>query len=66
MNYTDDIGELLDAGKVGTGNLQDYYNLTTRGRDLDLVDDIVTIYKGSNHQVLGLVSDINNVFRIIE
>lgn len=61
MNYTDDIGELLDAGKVGTGNLQDYYNLTTRGRDLDLVDDIVTIYKGSNHQVLGLVSDINNV-----
>ena len=41
-----DIAQVLQLGKVGTGNLQDLYNLTTRGRDLNLTPNLVTLMGG--------------------
>ena len=45
---TADIGALLEAGKVGTGRSIDYYNLTTRNQDLNLTDDIISMFGGTS------------------
>lgn len=37
-----DIARLLQAGKIGTGNYQDFYNLTTRNADLNLTDSLLS------------------------
>lgn len=41
-----DIRQLLELGKVGQGNAEDLYNLTTRGTNLNLTDSIVTMMGG--------------------
>lgn len=41
-----DIRQLLELGKVGQGNAQSLYNLTTRGTNLNLTDSIVTMMGG--------------------
>ena len=35
-DMSSDIATLIESGKVGAGNAQSYYNLTTRGQDLNL------------------------------
>lgn len=42
-----DIGKLLEAGKVGEGNKESYYQLTTRGVDLNLTPSLLELM-GSN------------------
>ena len=41
-----DIVQLLELGKVGTGNAQSLYQLTTRGVDLHLTPDMVSLMGG--------------------
>ena len=38
-----DIKSMLEAGKVGSGNKSDLYNLTTRGQDLNLTHEYVEL-----------------------
>lgn len=42
----EDLKEILELGKVGSGNPQDFYNLTTYGKDLNLTDSLVAIMGG--------------------
>lgn len=37
-----DIANLLQAGKIGQGNYQDFYNLITRNTDLNLTDSLLS------------------------
>lgn len=41
-----DIRQLLELGKVGNGNRNSLYQLTTRGTDLNLTDSIITLMGG--------------------
>lgn len=41
-----DIAQMLELGKVGTGNANDLYNLTTRNKDLNLTDSLVAMMGG--------------------
>lgn len=41
-----DIRQILELGKVGPGNAQSLYQLTTRGVDLNLTPDLVTLMGG--------------------
>lgn len=43
-----DIQQTLEAGKVGSGNKSDLYNLMTRGQDLNLTQDYVTLLGGTS------------------
>lgn len=43
-----DIGQILDLGKVGTGNQLSRYNLVTYNKDLNLVSDLNTMMGGSS------------------
>ena len=42
----EDLKQILELGKVGSGNAQDFYNLTTQGVDLDLTDSYVKLLGG--------------------
>lgn len=53
------IAAVLQAGVVGQGNSQDFYNLTTRGVELNLTEDLVTLLGGN--QYLGMASDFANI-----
>lgn len=41
-----DIRQLLELGKVGNGNAQSLYQLTTRNQDLNLVPNLITLMGG--------------------
>lgn len=43
-----DTKRLLELGKVGNGNSTSLYQLTTRGVDLNITDDIVTLMGGTS------------------
>lgn len=43
-----DIRQLLELGKVGKGNAESFYQLTTRGTNLDLTDSIITLMGGTS------------------
>lgn len=43
------IESLLQAGKVGQGQYTDFRNLTTRGKDLNLTQDLVQMMGGFSH-----------------
>ena len=60
-----DIKGLLKAGKVGNGNANALYNLTTRNKDLNLTDDIVTMLGGfsSYEFVSGIRKGISSGLR---
>lgn len=45
---TEDVEQILELGKVGQGNAQDLYNLTTYGKDLNLTDSLVAIMGGTS------------------
>lgn len=49
-----DIAGLLNAGKVGNGNIRDLYNLTTRGQDLNLIPDLITLMGGHSWYNSGI------------
>lgn len=51
----DNVAAVLEAGKVGTGNARDKYNLTTRGQDLNLTSDLASLLLSTK---LGSVSYI--------
>ena len=44
----DDIKQVLELGKVGSGNLTSLYQLTTRGTNLNLTEDLVTLLGGTS------------------
>lgn len=44
---SDQLQQVLEAGKVGAGNTTALYNLMTTNKDLDLVPDIVTLLGGT-------------------
>lgn len=43
-----DLRQFLELGKVGQGNVQSLYQLTTRGVDLNVTPDIVTLMGGTS------------------
>lgn len=43
-----DIRQLLELGKVGKGNQRSFYQLTTRGADLNLTKSMLTLMGGSS------------------
>jgi hypothetical protein len=45
---TEDIATLLELGKVGSGNAKSLYNLTTTGKQLDVVEHILTMMGGKS------------------
>lgn len=55
-----DIRQLLELGKLGNGNVNDLYNLTTRGQALHLVSSIVDLMGG--HSAYGAVSSFTQGF----
>lgn len=59
-----DLRQLLELGKVGRGNAQSLYQLTTRGVDLNVTPDIVTLMGGvSAYQLAsGYRKTINSFF----
>ena len=56
-----DIVQSLELGKVGQGNKQDLYNLTTRGQHLNLVQDYVALQGGKS--LYGAVNDAGNALQ---
>ena len=44
----DDVAKVLALGKVGQGNAQSFYNLTTRGRELHLTPNLVQLLGGES------------------
>lgn len=53
----DDVAKVLALGKVGQGNAQSFYNLTTRGKELNLTPNLVQLLGGEssyyNAQAIG-------------
>lgn len=44
----DDVAKVLALGKVGQGNAQSFYNLTTRGKELNLTPNLVQLLGGES------------------
>ena len=44
----DDLKQVLELGKVGAGNQSSFNNLLTRGKDLNLVDPLVSMLGGQS------------------
>lgn len=53
----DDVAKVLALGKVGQGNAKSFYNLTTRGKELNLTPNLVQLLGGEssyyNAQAIG-------------
>lgn len=63
-----DIAQMLELGKVGSGNSSDLFNLTTRGVDLNLTDPLVKLMGGmvnytGYHPVGDAFDTFGNPFR---
>ena len=56
-----DIVQSLELGKVGSGNKQDLYNLTTRGQNLNLTQDYVALQGGTS--LYGAVNNAGNALQ---
>lgn len=68
-----DTRQLLELGKVGSGDAKSLYNLTTRNKDLKLVDNIVNLMGGqsayasasqSRQNTADLFNTLSNVGRV--
>lgn len=58
----EDIKKVLELGKVGNGNAQALYQLTTRGADLNLTDSLVSMMGGvSSYDQAHAFTTINNI-----
>lgn len=44
----DDVAKVLSLGKVGQGNAKSFYNLTTRGKELNLTPNLVQLLGGES------------------
>lgn len=44
-----DVASILNAGKIGQGNMQDFYNLTTTGIDLDITPNLAELLTGKSY-----------------
>lgn len=44
-----DVASILNAGKIGQGNMQDFYNLTTTGVDLDITPNLAELLTGKSY-----------------
>lgn len=44
----DDVAKVLALGKVGQGNAKSFYNLTTRGKELNLTPNLVQLLGGES------------------
>lgn len=57
----DDLRQLLELGKVGSGNAQALYNLTTTGQDLHLTKSLNSLMGGySKYEALDEILDTYN------
>lgn len=56
-----DLKQILELGKVGSGNATSFYQLTTTNKDLNVTPDLVTLLGGISHY--GIVSGIGNWFQ---
>ena len=54
-----DIRQLLELGKVGNGNAESLYQLTTRGVNLNLTPDLITLMGGVS--AYGITSSARNI-----
>ena len=54
-----DLQQILELGKVGNGNAQSLYQLLTRGKQLKIVPDYVSLIGG--HSYYGDASDLTNI-----
>lgn len=66
-----DIKQVLELGKVGQGDIQQLYNLTTRGIDLKLTDSLVNLIGGKSayqaaHNGTQIYGAITNPFTSIK
>lgn len=58
-----DLKQLLELGKVGKGNAESLYQLTTRGQDLDITKELVTLMGGRSEYASASakrISDLNS------
>ena len=69
-----DTRQLLELGKVGSGDAKSLYNLTTRNKDLKLVDNIVNLMGGQSayasasqnrQNTADLFNTLSNMYRPI-
>lgn len=58
-----DIRQLLELGKVGNGNAESLYQLTTRGVNLNLTPDLITLMGGVS--AYGITSSARNIITSI-
>lgn len=56
-----DIVQSLELGKVGEGNKSDLYNLITRGQNLNLTPDYVTLQGGRS--LYGIANTVGNALQ---
>lgn len=54
----DRVAQLLEAGKVGSGNAQALHNLTTRGEKLNLTPDIITLMGGTQSSAISVIGGV--------
>lgn len=58
-----DLKQLLELGKVGNGNSESLYQLTTRGQDLNITKELVTLMGGRSAYASASakrISDLNS------
>lgn len=63
----DDVAKILQLGAVGQGNAKSFYQLTTRGKELNVTSNLVELMGGrSSYQTVGdyysAVKDFSNIF----
>lgn len=57
-----DLRQIIELGKVGNGNAQSLYNLTTRGQDLNLTRSYVSMMGGiSQYEIAKANTQISNM-----
>lgn len=64
----EDIRQLLELGKVGSGSLNSLYQLTTRGVKLDLTDSLISKFGGVSayETISGVRSSVSSLFRPLD
>lgn len=64
----EDIRRILEAGKVGTGNPRDLYNLTHRNQDLQLTPNYAELLTGRSafKTMSGIRSTVDNILHVTD
>ena len=59
-----DVSQLLELGKIGTGNIDAKYQLTTRNKDLNITDNILNLMGG--HSIYAGISSVRSKFDALD